>query len=124
MATAVLSMMRCMSVNCDTQAGALIRRWAGWGGRGADLRRNNALWLHMPVFCCNEDCSYNVRAADIVAPYVDVSSSNFSATSLDFMAFDKSSDQLYLYIQFVYWVEKTIFERRLRARGDSCCFIN
>lgn len=55
---------------------------------------------------------------------MDDFSSNLLTASLDFMALDKSLSRLHVYSHFDYWVKENIFERRLRTRGDSFCFIN
>lgn len=71
-----------------------------------------------------EERGYIVCAAEIVAQYLDVSSSSLLAAWLNFLAFNKPFDRLHLYSNFDFGVPGTIFERRFSARGNSCCFIN
>lgn len=77
-----------------------------------------------PLFRCIKEHGYIVPIAEVVPQYVDVSSSNLSLENLDVLAFDSPFYRLLLYSHTDSWVRETILERRLKARGDGCCFIN
>lgn len=52
----------------------------------------------MPFLRFCEERNYTFRVSEIIAQYVDISSSNLPATSWDFLAFDKPPDRLNIYI--------------------------
>lgn len=88
------------------------------------MRQDEGSWLGILFLRCTEEHRYIACVTVIAARYVEVSSSNLTAASLDFAAFDKPFDRLYLYSNLDYCLKETIFERRLISRDDSCGFIN
>lgn len=76
------------------------------------------------ILRCTEEPGYIVLVAEIMALYVDISSINLLVACLHFLAFDKALHRLHVYSHFVCWLNETIFEPRLRDRGDGYCFIN
>lgn len=83
------------------------------------MQQDNASWLDMPLLRWTEERGYILRDAEIVAQYVDVSSTNSPLASFYFVAFDKPFDWLNVYSHFGYWTKVTILERQLSSRGDS-----
>lgn len=73
---------------------------------------------------CIKERGYILRGAEIVAQYVDGSSSNVPVTCLELVPFDRTLDRWHVYRQLDYWTKVTILERRIMSRGDSCCFNN
>lgn len=78
----------------------------------------------MPFLRFTEERGYIVRGAENMDQYLNVSSCNLPALSSEFVPFDERFDRLHVYSHLDYWVIDTISERRLRAGGYSCCFIN
>lgn len=88
--------------NQHTCVGAWIKRWAHCSGRGAILRRDNAPWLDIQFLLCIEKHGFIVRDTQIVVQYVNVSSGELQAVTLDFVAFHKRFDRLHIYSPFDY----------------------
>lgn len=78
----------------------------------------------MPFLRCTEEHDYTVVVAEIVALSVDVSSSSLLAAGLHLVEFKTLFDWLHVSSHINSWVKEAIFERQLRTRSDSCCFIN
>lgn len=110
--------------NWDTQVDTYTKRWTHWGGPWTVLQKENALWLDMPFFRSTEKRGYIVHVAEILTHYEDVLSGSLPVASLNRVAFDKIFNLFHVFSHFDYCVKETVFERRLKARGDSCCFNN
>lgn len=106
------------------RVGTWIKRWVHWRGHGTGWWQDNAPWLEILFLSSTKSRNYVVCAAEIVAQYVDISSSNLRTASLDSMDLDKPFDRLRFDGNFNYWVKETDFKNWLEARGDSYCFIN
>lgn len=78
----------------------------------------------MTFLRCIEEHGYIIHVAEILARYVDASSSNLTTACLDFVVLDKLFDCLRAYGNFDYWVKETVFDRRLRTCWDNSYFIN
>lgn len=105
-----------------TRVGIRIKQFLHWSSCGAVLQQDDDLWLYMPFLRCSEKRSYIFLASEIVAHYVDASPNKLPVASMDFRAFYELLYQFHVYSNFDYWLKETICTRRLRTRGDTCCF--
>lgn len=94
-------------VNPDTWVDVRLKIWACWGVRGTTFRQDNDPWLHISFLRCTEKCGYILPVAVIVAYYVDVSSCNLPASSMESVELDKPVYRLHVRGHFDYWVKKT-----------------
>lgn len=110
-------------INLDTLVLGWIKQWLRYGGCGTVLRYDINLWLAMPFLRCTEGRGYIVRVAEFLAQYIGVLPNNLPVESLYFIAFNRPFYRLHVYIHFHYRVKDPIFERRLKACGDSRSFL-
>lgn len=104
--------------------GARIKRWNRWGSFGSVLCYNENTCVDSPFIHCTGEKFYKNRLVQVVQSTLRLGNNAAITHSLEYGAFSRHYDTLYILTNFEYWLKKLVWRAVSRIWYNVGLFVN